>query len=50
MIETPDLTLVAASRNDDHGGNTLYRTQIFVDTFLEQCERHQVRAKLILVE
>jgi hypothetical protein len=50
MIEAPYLTLVAASRNDDHGGNTLYRTQIFVDSFLEQCERHQLRAELILVE
>ena len=50
MIEVPYLTLVAASRNDDHGGNTLYRTQIFVDSFLEQCERHQLRAELILVE
>jgi hypothetical protein len=50
MIDGPYLTLVAASRNDDHGGNTLYRTQIFVDSFLEQCERHQLRAELILVE
>ena len=50
MIQAPYLTLVAASRNDDHGGNTLYRTQIFVDSFLEQCERHQLSAELILVE
>jgi hypothetical protein len=50
MNEAPYLTLVAASRNDNHGGNTLYRTQIFVDSFLEQCERHQLRAELILVE
>jgi hypothetical protein len=50
MIEAPYLTLVAASRNDDHGGNTLYRTQIFVDSFLEQCERHRIGAELILVE
>jgi hypothetical protein len=50
MIEAPYLTVVAASRNDDHGGNTLSRTQIFVDSFLEQCERHQIRAELTLVE
>jgi hypothetical protein len=50
MTEAPYLTLVAASRNDDHGGNTLYRTQIFIDSFLEQCERHQIPAELILVE
>jgi hypothetical protein len=50
MSGTPYLTLVAASRNDDHGGNPLYRTQIFVESFLEQCERHQLPAELILVE
>ena len=50
MIEAPYLTLVAASRNDDHGGNTLYRTQIFVDSFLEQSERHRLHTELILVE
>jgi len=47
---TPYLSVVAASRNDNHGGNPLYRTQIFVDSFLEQCERHQLRAELILVD
>jgi hypothetical protein len=50
MSGLPYLSLVAASRNDDHGGNPLYRTQIFVDSFLEQCERHQLPAELILVE
>lgn len=47
---TPYLSVVAASRNDDHGGNTLYRTQIFIDSLLEQCERHQLEAELVLVE
>lgn len=50
MPKDPYLSLVATSRNDDHGGNTLYRTQIFVDSFLEQCARHQIPAELILVE
>jgi hypothetical protein len=50
MIEVPYLTVVAASRNDEHGGNTLYRTQIFVDSLLEQCERYELAAELILVE
>lgn len=48
--ETPYLSLVAVSRNDDHGGNTLERTQVFVDGFFGQCERHQLAAELILVE
>lgn len=50
MANKPYLSLVAASRNDNHGGNTLYRTQIFIDSFLEQCERYQLPAELILVE
>jgi hypothetical protein len=47
---SPYLSLVATSRNDEHGGNTLYRTQIFVDSFLDQCRKHQLPAELILVE
>ncbi|PWU07456.1 MAG: hypothetical protein C5B47_06160 [Verrucomicrobia bacterium] len=50
MSDLPYLSLIASSRNDDHGGNTLYRTQIFIDSFLQQCEQHQLRAELILVE
>ncbi len=50
MNESPYLSLVATSRNDEHGGNTLYRTQIFVDSFLQQCRKHRLRAELILVE
>ncbi len=48
--ESPYLSVVAVSRNDEHGGNTLERTQIFVDSFLDQCERHQLSAELIIVE
>ena len=50
MSTTPYLSLVACSRNDDHGGNLLNRMQLFVRGFLEQCRRHQLRAELILVE
>lgn len=50
MESKPYLSLVATSRNDEHGGNTLYRTQIFVDSFLEQCERYRIPAELIIVE
>ena len=50
MTREPYLSLVAVSRNDDHGGNTLERTQVFVDSFLEQCARHRLDAELILVE
>ncbi len=44
------LSIVATSRNDDHGGNLLRRMQAFVDGFAEQCRRHTLEAELILVE
>lgn len=47
---TPYLSLVAASRNDDHGGDPLRRTQIFVNCFARQCEKHRLPAELILVD
>lgn len=44
------LSVVAVSRNDDHGENLLGRMQHFVSGFLSQCHRHQLNAELILVE
>lgn len=44
------LSVVATSRNDNHGKNLLYRMQAFVDGFIEQCKRHDLKAELILVE
>lgn len=46
----PYLSVVAASRNDDHGGDPLRRTQIFVNCFAAQCEKHRLPAELILVD
>lgn len=46
----PYLSVVAASRNDDHGGDPLRRTQIFIDCFARQCEALQLPAELILVD
>jgi hypothetical protein len=46
----PYLSFVTSTRNDDHGGNPLYRTQLFVQGLIAQCDRHQVPAELILVE
>ena len=46
----PYLSVVATSRNDDHGGDLLRRMQIFVDGLLQQCHRHGVDAELVLVE
>jgi hypothetical protein len=47
---SPHLSVVAVSRNDDHGGDLIGRTQHFVNGFIEQCRRHQLAAELILVE
>jgi len=46
----PLLTVVATTRNDDHGGNLVNRMQLFVNGLLEQCRRHQLDAELVLVE
>jgi hypothetical protein len=44
------LSVVATSRNDNHGGSLTERMQYFVDGFVEQCIRHDLQAELILVE
>jgi hypothetical protein len=44
------LSVVATSRNDNHGGHLTQRMQHFVDGFVAQCARHGLRAELILVE
>ncbi len=49
-LPSPYISIVATSRNDDHGGNLLYRMQLFVNGLLAQCKRHDLAAELILVE
>jgi hypothetical protein len=44
------LSVVATSRNDDHGANLRRRMQTFATSFINQCKRHDLRAELILVE
>lgn len=46
----PYLSVVCASRNDDHGGDPLIRTQIFVNSFARQCELLKLDAELIIVD
>lgn len=50
MSAAPYLSIVVASRNDDHGGNLLGRTQTFVNALLDQCREQSVEMELILVE
>lgn len=46
----PVLSVVAASRNDDHGGSLVERTQWFVDGLDALARRHQAVVELVLVE
>lgn len=47
---SPYLTIVATSRNDDHGGDPLIRTQVFINCLAAQCAKFQLHAELILVD
>ncbi len=44
------LSIVAASRNDDHGGNLFERMQLFVDGLADQARRFDLAIELVLVE
>src|SRR5689334_8021087 len=48
--EEPYISLVVATRNDDHGGNLLGRTQIFLHGWLTQAKRYNIASELIFVE
>jgi len=44
------LSIVAASRNDNHGKNLIRRMQYFIDGVIDQTEKYQIPSELILVE
>lgn len=46
----PYLSVVCASRNDDHGGDPLRRTQIFVSSLARQAEALKLPTELIIVD
>ena len=46
----PYLSVVVATRNDDHGGDPLKRLQALVHTFAAQCRLTGLSAELIVVE
>ena len=46
----PYLSIVATSRNDNHGGDLLIRMQLFVDGVLAQTEKFRLPTELVLVE
>ena len=46
----PYLSIVTISRNDDHGGDPLRRTQIFIDSYAYQAEYYKLETELILLD
>jgi len=48
--EFPYLSIVAVSRNDDHGGRLLERMQHFIDCLNEQVNLFRIPVELVLVE
>ncbi|MBI3519114.1 MAG: hypothetical protein HY062_07120 [Bacteroidetes bacterium] len=48
--QSPYLSVVVASRNDNHGGDMLQRMRIFVQGLIHQCNKHQLPCELIFVE
>jgi len=48
--ERPNVSVVVTTRNDNHGGDLLRRTQLFVNGLIGQMKRHNVMAELVIVE
>lgn len=48
--KTPYLSIVVASRNDNHGGDMLKRMTIFVKGLIHQCNKYKLPCELIFVE
>jgi len=50
MHESPYLSSVMTSRNDDYGGNALRRMQVSINGRLEQLEKYGIDSEFILIE
>lgn len=46
----PELSFIAVSRNDNHGGDMTKRMNMFVNMLSRQCDQYGLEAELILVE
>ncbi len=49
-IDNIYLSVVAASRNDNHGDKLDERTNLFIKSLAENCQKYKIPAELILVE
>lgn len=50
LDKIPYLSIVVASRNDNHGGDMLQRMNIFVAGLIHQCNKYKLNCELIFVE
>lgn len=50
MTKDPYLSVVVTTRNDNHGGNLLKRTQCFLNGLYMQAKRHSVSLEIVVVE
>lgn len=50
MFRHPYLSAVAVSRNDDHGGDPLRRTRLFVESLAWQAQHFRLPVELVLVD
>ncbi len=48
--QNPYLSIVAVSRNDNHGGDMIKRMRIFVRGLIHQCNKYKLPCELLLVE
>ena len=44
------LSIVAASRNDNHGNKLDERTNLFIKSIAENCKKYKIQTELLLVE
>lgn len=44
------ISFVVVARNDNYGGDFLYRMQTFVNVLLTLCEKHALKMELVIVE
>ena len=49
-MEKPYLSVVVASRNDNHGGDLNERAQNCIDSFSSQCERFNLSHEIVIVD
>ncbi|MGE0636394.1 MAG: hypothetical protein AB7G44_02845 [Bacteroidia bacterium] len=50
MEITPYLSIVATTRNDNHGGDLIHRTKCFVEGIYHQSQKYNLPLELIIIE